>query len=183
MTITVSEMSPEKFRQFVRESNAIEEIFKPEDHPLFADHIVAACFAAEVAGCGNILNPQSIHQLLMRSEPEKYPGTYRFAGSDGEVAGSTLIPPYLVQVHMRDLLDEVHRGPVGNLDEWCWKMHYEFEHIHPFFDGNGRTGRIWMNAMRLVHGLPWMIVTLSERDDYFAKIRAHPARVPSVRPR
>jgi len=36
--------------------------------------------------------------------------------------------------------------------------HIKFEHIHPFEDGNGRTGRILLNLQRVKAGLPLLII-------------------------
>ncbi len=49
-----------------------------------------------------------------------------------------------------------------------WKdLHIEYEGIHPFVDGNGRTGRMFMNWQRLKNGLPLLIVKDSEKRDYY----------------
>jgi Fic family protein len=46
-----------------------------------------------------------------------------------------------------------------------------FERIHPFRDGNGRVGRIIMNAQRLQAGLPILIIPASERRLYYEWFR------------
>jgi len=37
-------------------------------------------------------------------------------------------------------------------------LHIDFEHLHPFNDGNGRVGRMIMNAHRLKLGLPILVI-------------------------
>ncbi len=45
--------------------------------------------------------------------------------------------------------------------------HIFFEHIHPFNDGNGRTGRILMNIQRLNANLPILTVYEKDKFDYY----------------
>jgi Fic family protein len=57
--------------------------------------------------------------------------------------------------------------------DWAWRMHDEFESAHPFVDGNGRTGRLLLNVLRLRAGLPWATVLESRKHDYYRTIRAY----------
>lgn len=45
-------------------------------------------------------------------------------------------------------------------------FHHKFEHIHPFSDGNGRTGRMIINLILLKNGCPPLIILPSERKWY-----------------
>lgn len=54
--------------------------------------------------------------------------------------------------------------PVG---EAIKDQHITYEHIHPFFDGNGRTGRIFYNWTRKQVGLPIDIIMYTERSKYY----------------
>ncbi len=164
--------------RFVEESNAIENIFVDGSHPLVRDHVRAVRLAIRAVKSGKLPSPQEIHRVLLKTEYRKFPGIYRFGYV--MVEGSTLLAPHLVPLRMQDLLDRVRQGPKGDVEEWIWNVHFEFEHIHPFFDGNGRTGRIWMNAMRLLHGLPWLTITREERQEYFARIRAYRGQTKSI---
>ena len=56
-------------------------------------------------------------------------------------------------------------------EQELWDLHHEFEHIHPFIDGNGRTGRLWLNALRLRCGYPWLTVRFAERHSYYDAIQ------------
>ena len=44
--------------------------------------------------------------------------------------------------------------------------HIQFERIHPFSDGNGRTGRIVMNYSLLQHGFPSLIIEKETKAEY-----------------
>jgi hypothetical protein len=46
--------------------------------------------------------------------------------------------------------------------------HFFLGFIHPFGDGNGRTSRFVMNYLRLVAGLPWLIVPVERRSEYLS---------------
>lgn len=47
------------------------------------------------------------------------------------------------------------------------KAHVEFEKIHPFVDGNGRTGRMIMNWQRIHEGLDPLCIKAAERWAYY----------------
>lgn len=44
--------------------------------------------------------------------------------------------------------------------------HLFLGYIHPFFDGNGRTARLFMNASLSVAGYPWVITKVEDRREY-----------------
>ncbi len=48
--------------------------------------------------------------------------------------------------------------------------HFIFVYMHPFFDGNGRTGRFLMNVMMAAAGRPWTVIRLDHRDAYMAAL-------------
>lgn len=46
-------------------------------------------------------------------------------------------------------------------------LHHWITWIHPFSDGNGRTGRMFLDFFLLQKGYPEIIVKISDRDDYY----------------
>ena len=84
------------------------------------------------------------HKLMMQDLVERN-GKYRTDGVgifDGEKVVHMAPPANRVPELMGDLFEWLKTSDVHPLIKSC-VFHYEFEFIHPFADGNGRTGRLW----------------------------------------
>ncbi|MFI6629818.1 Fic family protein [Nonomuraea fuscirosea] len=57
------------------------------------------------------------------------------------------------------------------LPEELAKIHNSFERIHPFIDGNGRTGRLVLNLILVRLGYPPIIVFKRQRESYLTALR------------
>ena len=51
-------------------------------------------------------------------------------------------------------------------------FHAKFENIHPFADGNGRTGRLAMNYFLVIHSHPPIIIHEEDRKTYYTALEA-----------
>ena len=51
-------------------------------------------------------------------------------------------------------------------------FHHQFEKIHPFYDGNGRAGRLISNAILFQNGIPMLIVPDAQRKRYYDSLAA-----------
>ncbi len=51
-------------------------------------------------------------------------------------------------------------------------FHHKFEKIHPFSDGNGRTGRVLMNFILEKNGLPPLVINKKRRMEYFNALKS-----------
>jgi Fic family protein len=56
--------------------------------------------------------------------------------------------------------------------EWAARIHHRFECIHPFQDGNGRTGRALVSWMLGHYGYPGFDPSLERRAEYIACLEA-----------
>ena len=156
----------ETITHFVRHSNRIEGEPTEPGHPLYDDHLAVALYIAKGIGFG----PEQIHARLMASQPHVFPGELRQCRVS--VDGKEKMSPLAVRPAMRQLSRDLLIGTVRtDAEAWCWDRHHRFEHIHPFTDGNGRTGRLLLNMLRLRYGLPWLTVNYEDRFAYYRSIQ------------
>lgn len=80
--------------------------------------------------------------------------------------------PEDVQAEMSELIDEITDVPDEKALIAAAYFHAKFENIHPFADGNGRTGRLLMNYFLILHKHPPVIIHEEDRKDYYAALEA-----------
>lgn len=126
---------------------------------------------------------KEMHRELMTGVRggEKSPGSFRrtqnWIGPPGCMIGeATYVPPPVPQMKLAldDLEKFIHKPPkeLPPLVRMAM-VHYQFEAIHPFIDGNGRVGRLLLTLLLCVEGiLPQPLLYLSayfnrNRQDYY----------------
>jgi len=77
-----------------------------------------------------------------------------------------------VPEEMRELLAELEDIPEEKALTAAAYYHVKFENIHPFADGNGRTGRLTMNYFLLLHNHPPIVIHEEDRKAYYAALEA-----------
>lgn len=75
-------------------------------------------------------------------------------------------PPNLVEEKLNRIIQNYYNSD-KNIIEKVAIFHADFEKIHPFPDGNGRTGRLLMNLELMKAGYPITIIRKEEREDYY----------------
>ena len=109
---------------------------------------------------------KNIHLELMRRLNSRIAGQIR--DCDVWVGGRKCFEPKKIRLLLQDWCAGAN-CPFNEIiaEEYIKKSHIRFEHIHPFEDGNGRTGRILMNVQRLNAGLPILIIYDKEKLEYY----------------
>jgi Fic family protein len=104
--------------------------------------------------------------------PAEGPGSFRHHEIAAFAAGMQPPPFITVPGLIDDWLHAVQLGPRADehLMEHLASMHVRFESIHPFRDGNGRTGRLLMNLMLVRRGFPPAIIYNRDRPKYIAAL-------------
>lgn len=98
-----------------------------------------------------------------------YIGGYRLGGM--KIIGSDKTFPHPLEVNelmnqFINLYNQLLTKPNISYQEIA-ASHIEYINIHPFPDGNGRTGRLLTNILLLVHDYPPMTILLEDKSKYF----------------
>lgn len=104
---------------------------------------------------------KEIHSILMKNVrgKDKNPGEYRTSQNwiGGSRPGNAVyVPPIASEINncLNDLEKFIYNDKINTPDLVKIAMiHYQFESIHPFLDGNGRTGRIIIPLYLLNKGI------------------------------
>jgi Fic family protein len=155
----MKEINKKDLETFLQESNAIEDVWDDESYL----QALQAWHALEKAPRLSPYYIKLVHGILMKGKLEKEEtGEWRkcavyIGGREGRpwYAIPELIDNWCEMVqHYKTAKDIQH-------------AHVEFERIHPFVDGNGRTGRILWQWLRLKNNLPLKIIYEGKKWDYY----------------
>jgi len=130
-------------------------------------HKEAFDYIVEISNRHEILDEatiKDIHSLVLADRP-KDRGKYRIVPV--MILGSQDLPPHPIHVptEMEKLLAAYAkdtRHPIIKIAD----LHILFERIHPFIDGNGRTGRLLMNLELIKAGYAPVNVKFQDREAY-----------------
>jgi Fic family protein len=108
-----------------------------------------------------------LHRMLIGGINDNIAGRFRATGEYVRV-GSHIAP---APEHIEQLLDNLIADYESAHDDYFLdrisRFHLEFERIHPFVDGNGRIGRVFINVQLMLHGYPSAIIRNKGKRDYY----------------
>lgn len=111
---------------------------------------------------------KQIHSLVLADSPLDR-GVYRKVPVKIMGASHTPPQPYLVAKQMKELILNCKKWKkTKNIVELASLIHLNFEFIHPFIDGNGRTGRLLINLILMSNGYPPINIKFADRMKYYA---------------
>jgi Fic family protein len=128
-----------------------------------------------------------MHELLMQDDASKFPvGAYRtdqvWIGASNRIEDATFVPapPGRVRECMIEMEASILQYAPGEDEQGSLTVvaqlaiaHAQFETIHPYHDGNGRTGRLLMPLMLAAEGYPPLYFSgalLRAKQDYYSAL-------------
>lgn len=110
---------------------------------------------------------KNIHALVLMNRPDDK-GVYRRIPVRIMGAFAQPVQPYMIEPKMAELLsvNEERKSTMTDIERIAL-FHLEFEGIHPFIDGNGRTGRLILNLDLIRNGYPPINVKFTDRKRYY----------------
>lgn len=107
----------------------------------------------------------NIHSLVLMDRPEDK-GKYRNIPVRILNTEATVAPPYLIKPKMEELVDWYRHSDLEQIEKIAL-FHLKFETIHPFIDGNGRTGRLILNFELMKNGYVPINIKYKDRRKYY----------------
>jgi Fic family protein len=108
-----------------------------------------------------------LHKMLVGGIDDAIAG--RFRGPHEYVRVGTYIAP--ASEHIAQLLDNLIVEYKSAHDQYFLdrisRFHLEFERIHPFVDGNGRIGRVFINLQLAAYDFPPVTIRNKGKRDYY----------------
>ena len=108
---------------------------------------------------------KQIHYLVLADKKDDR-GVYRKIPVRIMGAKHEPVQPYLIQPEMEQLL-EAYINSAEHIIPRLACFHIEFEVIHPFVGGNGRTGRLLVNLELMKAGYPPIDIKFTDRIAYY----------------
>ena len=108
---------------------------------------------------------KQIHYLVLADKKEDR-GVYRKIPVRIMGAKHEPVQPYLIEPKMEQLLQNFNKSTEHIVTKLA-RFHIEFESIHPFIDGNGRTGRLLVNLELMKAGFPPIDIKFTDRIAYY----------------
>jgi Fic family protein len=103
---------------------------------------------------------------------DERPGTFK---KHDYVVGLSEVgyPPQDVETGLAELIDEIRFAKSRDILSAAAYFHAKFEYIHPFADGNGRTGRTLLNYYLLTQNHPPLVIFSDEKTKYSIALEAY----------
>lgn len=139
-----------------------------KDHMEAVGHKEAFEYVRELVQQNAPISEQGIKQIhfLVLADKKDDRGVYRRVPVRIMGAKTEPVQPYLIAPKMEQLIDGFLESDEHIVTKLA-RFHIEFEGVHPFIDGNGRTGRLLVNLELMKAGFPPIDIKFTDRIRYY----------------
>jgi Fic family protein len=162
-TLSLDETEKILLEQKVSRNISLREVYEAKNLGRVVEYIRKKAQDREVDAELIIL----LHEMLLGGISDDYAGRFRKEGEYVRVGKHIAPAPELVHSLMETILENYLYDTFPFFLDDIVRFHLEFEHIHPFCDGNGRIGRVLINYQLIRHGYPMVIIRNSEKKGYY----------------
>ncbi len=162
-TLTLDETERILMEQTLAREVSVREVFEAKNLARVMEYMRARAEDSELDEELILL----LHRMLIGGIDDAIAGRFRRKGEYVRV-GMHIAP---APEHVERMMENILITYSSDLDSYCLdkiaRFHLDFETIHPFYDGNGRIGRVIINFQLLQLGLPRLIVRNSDKETYY----------------
>lgn len=114
-----------------------------------------------------------LHKMLLYNIDDSISGRFRQAGEWVRIGSYIAADPKNIPQLMTDWLTTYKADSSSHIISRLARFHLEFEHIHPFCDGNGRIGRVLNNYALLKEGYVPINIAFADRALYYEAFKEY----------
>lgn len=163
-TLTLKETERILLEQEVSRTLSVREVYEAKNLADLTDYVRLKSQQSDTSLEAIIF----MHQKLLAGIDDSIAGRFRAAGEYVRVGTHIApAPEHIERLLENVLLDYKADSQSFFSDKIAW-FHLEFEHIHPFNDGNGRIGRVLINYQLMQLGFPPVIIRNKGKAGYYA---------------
>lgn len=168
-TLTIKETEKILMELEVSRNVSLREVFEAKNLARVSEYIQNKAKEKELDSEMILL----LHKMLITNIDDGIAGRYRKNGEYVRVGTYIAPPPEQVEGMISNAILEYKSDIETYFIDKIAKYHLEFEHVHPFVDGNGRIGRVLINYQLIRLGFPPLIVRNKDKQKYYDSFKKY----------
>ena len=162
-TLTISETEKILLNMEVSRNVSVREVFEAKNLAQVFEYIKKRISEKNIDKELILL----LHKMLISNIDENIAGRFRKQYEYVRVGTYVAPAPEHIEAMINSVLLEYSSNHSLYFLEKISKFHLDFEHVHPFCDGNGRIGRVLTNYQLMQLGFPPIIIRDKEKAIYY----------------
>lgn len=177
-TLTLKETEKILLEMEVSRDVSLREVFEAKNLARVMEYVRGKVRQSEL----NLDTTLLLHEMLITNIDDSIAGRLRKKGEYVRVGTHVAPAPEHVERMLTEALITYRSDHQSFISDKVALFHLEFERIHPFVDGNGRIGRLFINWQLLEQGFPQLIIRNKEKQAYYRAFRDYDQQRDATKP-